>query len=474
MPRYELSEGSSHKFWEIELDGKAFTTKWGRIGSAGQSTTKKFGSPSQAAKEYEKLIAEKTAKGYRSPGKRGKATGDGRGSVRAAEVRNPELEQAILADPDDEDAYLVYADWLQGQGDPRGELITLSAQAAKAPKNAKNRKLKAAADKLFAQHEAHFLGPLARYRKTLDGTETRTMTWRWGFVASLRIAFDRYALEYGPSPPSKEELKTIDLGKVLATFLAHPSCRFLTDLVVGINRQDRGEEYQSVVNALARCPPPTLRSLFVGDFDYHRVTQISWNKLGDFGKLWPELAGLRKLILQGGSFKLGTVDLPELRHAEFRTGGLSRKSIKSIVNARWPRLEHLEIWFGMRSYGAEGNLDAIKPLLDGKGLPALRHLALKNCEFTDDIARVIGKSKILPQLETLDLSTGTLSDAGVDALVTNKAAFAKLRRLNVSESFISDAGRRRLKGLCRGLEAGDQRRADEYNGEVHRYATVGE
>jgi len=37
MPRYELSEGTSNKFWEITLDGSAFTTVWGRIGTAGQT-----------------------------------------------------------------------------------------------------------------------------------------------------------------------------------------------------------------------------------------------------------------------------------------------------------------------------------------------------------------------------------------------------------------------------------------------------
>ena len=50
MPRYEFSEGSSNKFWEIELQGKAFTATWGRIGTKGQSTTKTFGSDAQAKK----------------------------------------------------------------------------------------------------------------------------------------------------------------------------------------------------------------------------------------------------------------------------------------------------------------------------------------------------------------------------------------------------------------------------------------
>ena len=62
--RFELVEGSSSKFWEISLDGSSFTTRFGRIGASGQSSTKSFDSADKARKEYDKLVAEKTRKGY--------------------------------------------------------------------------------------------------------------------------------------------------------------------------------------------------------------------------------------------------------------------------------------------------------------------------------------------------------------------------------------------------------------------------
>ncbi|MBP9085442.1 MAG: DUF4132 domain-containing protein [Kofleriaceae bacterium] len=65
MPRYEFSEGASNKFWQIELTGTSFTTTFGKIGTAGQSSTKAFDSEAKAALEYNKLVAEKTKKGYR-------------------------------------------------------------------------------------------------------------------------------------------------------------------------------------------------------------------------------------------------------------------------------------------------------------------------------------------------------------------------------------------------------------------------
>ncbi len=68
MPRYEFSEGSSNKFWEINLAGKAFTTTYGKIGTPGQTTVKTFATPAEAKKEHDKLVAEKTKKGYAPSG----------------------------------------------------------------------------------------------------------------------------------------------------------------------------------------------------------------------------------------------------------------------------------------------------------------------------------------------------------------------------------------------------------------------
>ena len=64
MARYELIRGKSAKFWEIAVNGKAHTTTYGRIGTAGQSTTKSFDSAAEAKADSERLIASKLAKGY--------------------------------------------------------------------------------------------------------------------------------------------------------------------------------------------------------------------------------------------------------------------------------------------------------------------------------------------------------------------------------------------------------------------------
>jgi DNA ligase 1 len=64
-PRYfEFVQGTSSKFWEVSQAGNAMTTRWGRIGSNGQSKTKTFGDEESAASAAAKLIEEKTGEGY--------------------------------------------------------------------------------------------------------------------------------------------------------------------------------------------------------------------------------------------------------------------------------------------------------------------------------------------------------------------------------------------------------------------------
>ncbi len=61
---FEFVEGASSKFWEVSVDDNEMTTRWGRLGSAGQSKTKSFKDEATAREQAEKLIAEKTTDGY--------------------------------------------------------------------------------------------------------------------------------------------------------------------------------------------------------------------------------------------------------------------------------------------------------------------------------------------------------------------------------------------------------------------------
>lgn len=62
--RFTFQEGTSDKFWEIEVQGTETSVRFGRTGTAGQSQVKDHGSPGAAKAAAEKLIAEKVKKGY--------------------------------------------------------------------------------------------------------------------------------------------------------------------------------------------------------------------------------------------------------------------------------------------------------------------------------------------------------------------------------------------------------------------------
>ncbi|MGK8207158.1 DUF4132 domain-containing protein [Burkholderia cenocepacia] len=64
MRRFELIEGNSSKFWEVEQEGSGLNIRWGRIGTAGQSQTKSFADDAKARAALDKLVKEKTGKGY--------------------------------------------------------------------------------------------------------------------------------------------------------------------------------------------------------------------------------------------------------------------------------------------------------------------------------------------------------------------------------------------------------------------------
>jgi uncharacterized protein (TIGR02996 family) len=457
MPRYEFKEGSSSKFWQITLTDNTFTTRWGRIGTDGQEKTQSFDTPAAAQKEYDKLVREKEKKGYELVGDGEGEDGESEDGEDGESASNPELEAAIIANPDNADAYLVYGDWLQRQGDPRGELIALQHAAMQAS-GEEATKLKQQVSALLKKRKGTLLGDLADAVKE----EELKVEWHLGFIRSARVGQKDYDSER-------------DVGELVKELLAHPSARFIQGLTIGMAHYDDENDYGDVVTALTEAlteqgGSKTLQSLFIGDFEYPDDTEISWSHIHDVSALYKLLPNLRSLRLRGASVELGNVDLPELREFTVETGGLPLSAVKSITAAQWPKLEKLEVWFGSDNYGGEGGVEDIQPLLDGKGLPKLKSLGLCNSEFTDELCKLLPQAKVLPQLARLDLSMGTMSDAGARILAENAAAFAHLEHLDLTRNTLTDEGTKLVAKLCPSVAAGDQREYDE----DYRYAAVGE
>jgi predicted DNA-binding WGR domain protein len=57
-------EFGTQKFWEITQEYLKVSVRFGKLGVQGQTTVKDFESAEEATKYAEKVIAEKTKKGY--------------------------------------------------------------------------------------------------------------------------------------------------------------------------------------------------------------------------------------------------------------------------------------------------------------------------------------------------------------------------------------------------------------------------
>lgn len=66
--RLEFSEGSSDKFWEVEVAGATVTTRWGRKGTAGQEKAKDYPDEAAALRDAEAQLQGKVKKGYAEVG----------------------------------------------------------------------------------------------------------------------------------------------------------------------------------------------------------------------------------------------------------------------------------------------------------------------------------------------------------------------------------------------------------------------
>jgi uncharacterized protein (TIGR02996 family) len=97
-----------------------------------------------------------------------------RGAVPVPEARNEAMELEIERDLAHDDAFLVYADWLQTHGNPRGELVALDAAGQVEQ-----------AEELRERLLPQLLGPLASFAEALD------IRWRCGFIDAMRVETTR-------------------------------------------------------------------------------------------------------------------------------------------------------------------------------------------------------------------------------------------------------------------------------------------
>jgi uncharacterized protein (TIGR02996 family) len=366
---------------------------------------------------------------------------------RAALVGNPELEALCLQSPEDPAPWAVYADWLIAHQDPRGEIAMLYAGGAR---EEAERLLRRDLDVLCPE-------PTGKY-----GFE-----FRHGFVvgATLKLGEEDGALD-----------------EMTRTFLASPLGRFVESLRFGLaGFSDRNDWAPTLRAVCESAQAPRIRELRFDAYIFED-SEISWTPFGDLGFAWPRLPALELLHIRSGKGgQLGELVLPRLRTFIRESGGLAVKEIATMCEARWPALEHLEIWTGSANYGATSTIADLHPILAAHGLPRLRHLGIVNSEYVEDAIEALAHSRVLPRLESLDLRKGILARRGVRALVANAPAFRHLAALDLRENLMTDEQCQQVRDALDNVIVTDQRDRQDYDEDEEedgidnfRYVALGE
>jgi len=133
MRRFEFVDGTSRKFWEIDLHEKSFEVRWGRLGTDGQSQTKSFPSADKAKSTHDKLVAEKLGKGYSEIGASAATQSKSTPAPTKTKAAKTEAEPASAEEtPFDGTPRIVWTDALRRRLYPfRGEAREMKLNRAK-------------------------------------------------------------------------------------------------------------------------------------------------------------------------------------------------------------------------------------------------------------------------------------------------------------------------------------------------------
>lgn len=266
-----------------------------------------------------------------------------------------------------------------------------------------------------------------------------------------------------------------EMSSLIEEFLGRIERNNLQALVIGSWGSPAEADASALLQTLIQNAPtlPNLRALFIGDITYEEC-EISWICQTSYNGLLEAYPKLEELRIRGGQdLEIATFKHSNLRALTIETGGLPSEVAQALAASSMPALEHLELWLGSENYGFSGDVALYQKLVDQLRTPGLRFLGLRDSEIADEIAVWLAGQAWITQLETLDLSLGTLGDIGAQALLDSQY-IGQLKTLNLSHHYISETLQEKLAALPCSVILDDPQEDDEDDDEVYRYVAVGE
>jgi uncharacterized protein (TIGR02996 family) len=330
----------------------------------------------------------------------------------------------VCADPDDDAPRLIFADWLDERGDPRGEFIRVQVALARLPVGDPRRDT-------LADREAALLARFhAPWSDPLKGIAGWTV-FRRGFVETVNIdgrTFLRRADDLFRLAPVRH-IWLLDVGSTLERVMACPQLARLTALTVYAQHID-----ERLARFLVESPHlGGLRALNigrnrVGDRGVERLAwtprfrdlatvDLSDNAVGD--------AGARTLA---ESSNLANLESLELRRNDLTRAGLGYLCSSSVL----ARLRYL----GLAQNHVRTPREWTPP---AGGVMALTSLDLTENGLTEDGIGMVTALPGLGQIARLDLGHNEIGNGGA-AVLAHWPGAAPLRVLPLADNRIGDDG----------------------------------
>ncbi len=359
-----------------------------------------------------------------------------------------ELLAAIIEAPDDDAPRLVYADWLQSRGDPRGELIQLQCQLAAAPDDERRRAIKIAENKLFAAHGAAWIAPIREAVPVAHEFAPHKFELTRGFVEEAQLTLDcvpyfdelwekapllrrlrlsprsifempvkKPTLDGVLDAPQLARLKTLELhlmgaGNAAASVVARASnLRGLTTLEIRFSVWGEG------VGMFA----PGTEDLAMDDVG---IAELAGSEV---------LSNVETLIVDGNRItSLGVAAIAKgmwrLKRLEIGNNALEPETLARCLQG--PALAGLEV-LGLS--GTTFDPKSIGALVSSPALAKLRELDLERCHLGVEGIEALCKKLALPELRSLRLERNSLCDKGALAMAACEG-FAKLTNLEAGHN----------------------------------------